>query len=462
LQLLWLPCLVENGSPACPPSAYQLITNFCRTKSKAPRAQERPEIAAEEQPPLNRAKVANGPIGKRKIVDPFAPLPLYQERAQAAADQVPRLLIQSGMKAVSAFVDQLDRNVLVELIISRMRYLPSESPPEHLTSHDCLKLQIDRCTAALASSAVKLEPITPQPATPPAAQTVSSKPEPDVPAKPPVDPAPPPAKPVKPPKPQRAPRPKIHVTMPSREERMLVQQLAVRRILKAPQTLTPTLRIAMVAKLAPAADSPEGHELLRCFKELLGTDKRAAIDLVLSWLFVLFTRQCARVPPNCPKPSREALDASTKASTVYLSGLESVLRTLLENSTAEDRLPGTGRDKGLPPVTVLLGEVPLLPELLAKKRLEWMFALTGPSGANWGKVALFTMRELIKSKHVLKPVMLQLAIKQLLIMRDGDLKDQAIKMLANQVRQLAPFCAIALFFCITTSFVLVSFVAALA
>lgn len=408
-----------------------LNKTFCRTKSKAQRAQERAEVAAEEQPPLTRAKLDNG-VSAKKVVDPFAALPGYRLASERAAEHIPRLLVQSGMSAVTNFVDQLDRNVLVELIISRMVHLPSESPPAHLTPEGCLKLQLERCAAALGPSVDKLEPATP-PASPPAAAAVvaptAPRPQPDLPAQPPVEPAAPPVRPVTPPKPQRASRPKIQATMPAHNERMMVQQLAVRRILKAPHTLNPALRTAMAAKLAPAADSPEGHELLKCFKELLVTDKRAALDLVLSWLFVLFTRQCARVPPTCPEPSQEALDASTKASTIYLSGLESVLRTLLENSSAEDRLPPKGREKGLPPVTVLLTEVPLLPEHMAKKRLEWMFGL----GGSWGKVALFAMRELIKSKHVLKPVMLQLAIKQLLIMRDGELKDQAIKMLANQV-----------------------------
>lgn len=345
--------------------------------------------------------------------------------------------MRSGISAVSHFVDKLDGNVLVEVIISRMIHLPSEPPPDHLTPEGCLKLQLDRCSALLGEkvgpqvSAIATQAPAPVAATPAADQAAPQvKLEEQKALQEPVASVAAPPRVVTPPKPQRAPRPNIHAVMPPRDERMLVQQLAVRRILKAPHTLAPALRTAMAAKLAPAADSPEGHELLRCFKELLSTDKRAALDLVLSWLFVLFTRQCARVPPSCPQPTQAALDASTKASTIYLSGLESVLRTLLENCTAEDRLPSKGREKGLPPVTVLLGEVPLLPEHLAKKRLEWMFAL---AGTNWGKVALFTMRELIKSKHVLKPVMLQLAIKQLLIMRDGELKDQAIKMLANQV-----------------------------
>ena len=220
--------------------------------------------------------------------------------------------------------------------------------------------------------------------------------------------------------------------MPLQSERFIVQQLAIRRILKAPATLTPELRIAMVAKLAPVPNSPEGHELLSCFKQMLrDNEHRTALDLVTSWLFVLFTRQVKCVPPSCPEPSKKALDATTEASNIYLSALESVVQVLIEGCTAEDRLPPKGREKvGLPPVTVLMAEVPLLPEHLAKKRLEHMFAL---AGSGWGKVALFTMRELIRSKHVLKSVMLQLAIKQVLIMRNGDLKDKAIKMLANQV-----------------------------
>ena len=404
---------------------------FCRTKSKAQRAQGRAEVEAEEQPPLSRAKIENGePVPVKKHVDPFSPLPEYDLAAKRAAEHIPRLLAQAGMSAVTNFVDKLDVNVLVEVIISRMVHLPSEGPPDHLTPEACLKLQLERCAAALGSTVVKLEPVTP-PASPPAAQA-APQPQPGLPAQLAAEPAAPPPRPATPQKPQRAVRPKIRTTGCLQPQRILLQQHAIRRILKAPQTLTPELRIAMASKLAPQPNSPEGHELLTCFKQLLREDQhRTALDLVTSWLFVPFTRQVKCVPPNCPEPSQQALDRTTEASNIYLSALESVVQVLIEGCTAEDRLPPTGREKvGLPPVAVLMGEVPLLPEHLARKRLEHMFAL---SGSSWGKVALFTMRELIRSKHVLKPVMLQLAIKQVLIMRNGDLKDKAIKMLANQV-----------------------------
>jgi hypothetical protein len=355
----------------------------------------------EDQPPASRMKLS-----------PFEPLPEYSTAARRAAEHVPRLLVNAGMPAVSNFISQLDTYVLVELIISRMVYLPEETPADDLTPEGCLKLQRDRCAAALGSSNMKVEPDDAPPASPPTVQATPVMVKEEV-----KHLSPPP----KPPKPSR---PQIRATFPSPQDCLFVQSTCVRRILKAPATLAPGLRTAMAAKLAATAASPEGLELLRCFKDMLKTDMRAALDLALSWLFVLFARQCTRLPPTAPEPSSEAAAASTQAATVYLSGLESILSTLLENTTPEDRLPNR-----LPPVTVLLTEVPVLPETIAKKRLEWLFN----RGGGWGKVALFAMREVIKSKHVLKPMMLQLAIKQLLVMRDGELKDQTIKMLANQV-----------------------------
>ena len=188
----------------------------------------------------------------------------------------------------------------------------------------------------------------------------------------------------------------------------------------------------MVSKLAPAAHTPEGRELLYGFKDLIKEDVAAALNLATTWLYHLFIRQCTRLPPNIPEPSERTRSAGTEAATVYLSGLESVLSTLCDHTSARDRTPSDGMK--LPPIAVLLTQAPLLPEGIARKRLEWLCT----RGSDWGKVALMTMRELIKSKHALKPVVLQLSIKQLLRMQDGDLKASTVRMLANQVRMPPP------------------------
>lgn len=327
------------------------------------------------------------------------------------------LFATTGMPGVVNFVHKIDVDVLIELVISRMANLPATSPPGSLTTVDQLALQQSACARALnlpppAAPAVKPEAEgDPAPAQPPDTAP-APKPEP-TPAPPPVVPA------------ARAP-PKLRVTPLSAEDRLFIQESTIRNILRAPPTLCPALRTAMVAKLAPAAHSPEGRELLCGFKNLIKVDVTAALDLVITWLYHLFIRQCTRLPQNVPEPSERARAAGTEAATVYLSGLESVLSTLCDHTDAKDRTPG----RKLPPITVLLTEAPLLPEGIARKRLEWLCT----RGSDWGKVALLTMRELIKSKHSLKPVVLRLSIKQLLRMQDGDLKGKTVRMLANQVR----------------------------
>lgn len=327
------------------------------------------------------------------------------------------LFATTGMPGVVNFVHKIDVDVLIELVISRMANFPSSSPPDSMTTAELLTVQQAACAKALqlpapAPAAVKREPEA-QPATIPTLPPIPApKPEPK-PAPPPV--APPPR-----------PPPKLRVTPLSAEDRLFIQESTIRNILQAPPTLDPALRTAMVAKLAPAAHSPEGRELLCGFKNLIKVDVTAALDLVITWLYHLFIRQCTQLPADVPEPSERTRAAGTEAATVYLSGLESVLSTLCDHTDAKDRTPG----RRLPPITVLLTEAPLLPEGIARKRLEWLCT----RGSDWGKVALLTMRELIKSKHSLKPVVLQLSIKQLLRMQDGDLKGKTVRMLANQVR----------------------------
>lgn len=329
------------------------------------------------------------------------------------------LFATTGMRGVVNFVHKIDVDVLIELVISRMANLPSSSPPDTMTTDELLTLQQAACAKTLnlpgPGSIPSHQPVKSEP-TPPAS---TDTPAPAVTPPPELKPAPAPvAPPVRPP-------PKLRVPELTADDRQFIQESTIRNILRAPRTLDPALRTAMVAKLAPAAHSPEGRELLFGFKSLIKTDVTAALDLAITWLYHLFIRQCTRLPQNVPEPSERTRAAGTEAATVYLSGLESVLSTLCDHTDAKDRTP----TRKLPPITVLLTEAPLLPEGIARKRLEWLCT----RGSDWGKVALLTMRELIKSKHSLKPVVLQLSIKQLLRMQDGDLKGKTVRMLANQV-----------------------------
>ena len=118
-------------------------------------------------------------------------------------------------------------------------------------------------------------------------------------------------------------------------------------------------------------------------------------------------------------------ERSVDAASAYLSALESVISSVCDVTKADDRIG----PKRLPPITVLLAEVPLLLEGGLVRRLTW---LCDRSPA-WGKVALLTMRELIMSKHTRKRVLLSLAISQLLEMQNADLQQSTVRMLANQV-----------------------------
>ena len=338
----------------------------------------------------------------------------------AAVAQVPLLLVHGGMPSVMEFVKQLPEETLIDVVLSRMPFLPRECPAESVTIEQCLATQRAICAALVngaaapaAAARTGTPPATP-PSRPPSAPAVKG------------EPSPPPA-----PAPPRA-RPKVRAAPLRPAEAAQMQGAVIRRILAAPPTLNPGLRLRAVAKLAPAANTPEGQELLRGFRSLLASDMDAALELVILWLYTLFLRQCCKLPdpatPGADLPiSAAAQAAGIDAAAIYLSALESVFQTLADTSSPTDRL-ATG--ERLPPLTKLISEVPLLPEGIVKRRLEHLFSIS----AAWGRVALATMRKLIQSKHALKPVMLSVAIQQMLHMRDPELQHAAMRMLTNQVR----------------------------
>jgi hypothetical protein len=354
------------------------------------------------------------------------------QKVQKAAAQVPKLLGQAGLPGVQEFANCLDADILIELVLSRMAYLPAESPPAEATAQSYLERQVAICQAHFDTTSIKSEADNlPRPPLA-SALSVPSLPEPaplhEQEPLPKDEPAPAPTR-----LPSSSPRssPKLHVPLLPASEIDKLRGGTIRRILSAPRTFAAVQRLRMVAKLAPAANTPEGQQLLQGFTSLLETDKEAALELVLSWLFALFRNQCCKLyDPNHGDAERELSEVeksnSFDASHVYLSALESVLETLFRASQAEERM----QSNRLPPITTLITEVPLLPEGVVRRRLEFLCRLSSP----WGKVALLTMRELIKSKHKLKHTMLQLAIEQLLRMRDADLRSGTMRMLANQVR----------------------------
>lgn len=358
-------------------------------------------------------------------------MPVAADPARAAmadkvvrvAAQVPKLLCRAGLPGVLEFIGRLDSDTLIELVLSRMAYLPAHSPPADATIKVFLDAQIAACKRHVEATA-------PAPAPAPTPAAIASAPA----AAPEVKPEPVAAilEPTPPPSPPAArPRPRVRVPQLSAPECEALRGAAIRRILAAPATLAPTQRLRTVAKLAPAANSPEGQELLRGFTALLATDQEAALELAISWLYSLFLNQCRHLQdPARPGHERATTDAqqmaSVEAAQLYLSALESAFETLYRACGAADRMPVSR----LPPVTVLITQVPLLPEGVVRRSLEFLCRLS-PA---WGKVALLTMRELIKSKHTLKPVMLQLAIEQLLRMRDAELRSGTMRMLANQAR----------------------------
>jgi hypothetical protein len=403
----------------------------CRAIQKTERANERAPDE-KEQPPTKRQAV-----GKSHTPEPDEATTKARkamaEKVQKAAAQVPKLLSQAGLPGVLEFVSQLDVDILIELVLSRMAYLPADSPPADATTQSCLDRQVSICRAHVAATNIKAEhtktssePPAPVPSVP-SSLAHSSGPLPKQGSVPKIEPAPAPARL---PSPPPRPRPKLQVLLLPPAEMDALRGGTIRRILSAPRTFASVQRLRMVAKLAPAANTPEGQELLRGFTSLLGNDQEAALELVLSWLFALFRNQCCKLlDPDHTGVERELSDIeksnSIDASHVYLSALESVFETLCRASHAEDRMPSNR----LPPVTTLVTEVPLLPEGVVRRGLEFLCRLS----PQWGKVALLTMRELIKSKHKLKHIMLQLAIEQLLRMRDPDLRSGTMRMLANQV-----------------------------
>ena len=373
------------------------------------------------------------------------------------------------MSAVMDFVSALKQETLIDLIISRMAFLPDDSPAEGADLDQCREEQIKICRERL-HEIEQLAPVSepkvngvPKSSTPPASpprpvsaplQPAAQPAAPAAPAAPALEPAPkpaalpatavkreptPPKQPSPPPPPK--PRPKLRAKPLSPADAAAVQGAAIARILGAPRTLAPRQRLLAVAKLAPAANSPEGQQLLLGFATLLQQDQQAALNLAVAWLYELFLRQCHTLHDPSLQGGRAASDtdesalaASTAAADVYLSALESVFESLISKCAAEDRLPTSK----LPPATMLVMEVPVLPERLVVNRLDQMCRIS----PLWGKVALLTMRELIKSKHALKPVMLRMAIDQLMKMKDPELKSVTMRMLANQVWSMATWIAV--------------------